>query len=156
MLTFAMFVIYHNKKWGWTLLGATLIILLLNTLFISLLSRTFETSHITTIFFSVVGLVLTLLNLKKPMQEPSDTKIEEQLDKAKNYYPFIDKMEPELAKSNVEKTFTPGKFVASKKAGKYHVPKCDWAKRISKSNQVWFNSKEEAESQGFEKDGCIG
>ena len=57
--------------------------------------------------------------------------------------------------SKIEKTFVPGKFVASKKANKFHVAKCDWAKRISKANQILFNSEEEAKSQGFEADRCV-
>ena len=95
-------------------------------------------------------------------------------EKVKEYYPYIDKMEPkeeakaeikqELKKeikeeqkkeAHVSKAFTPGKFVASKKANKFHSPKCDWAKRIDKANQIWFNSEQEAKSQGFEADRCV-
>jgi hypothetical protein len=43
----------------------------------------------------------------------------------------------------------PGKYVASKRGRYYHEPKSEWAKKISKENRVWFNSKEEAWEQGF-------
>lgn len=156
LLAFGMFVVYNNKKWGWTILGAALILLLVNTFFIFLLTRTFETAHMTTIFFSVVGLVVTFLNLR-PVQEELESQTEGD-EKSKEYYPYIDKIEPEetsTIEANVEKTFTPGKFIASSKANKFHSPKCDWAKRISKENHLWFNSKEEAEARGFEADKCV-
>ncbi len=149
---FAVFAVYHNKKWGWTLAGAVLALLLLNIFFICLLTKTFDTPYLTAALFSIAGLALVAFNLRNEKQisnvhEPS----------AKDYYPYIDKMEPEekAAEPHIEKTFTPGKFVASKKANKFHAAKCDWAKRIDKSNQVWFNSREEAEAQGLEADKCI-
>ena len=40
-------------------------------------------------------------------------------------------------------------FIASKKSNKYHHPNCQWAKRISKENQIWFSSKKEAEKSGY-------
>ncbi len=157
LLAFSMFVIHHNKKWGWTILGSTLILLLVNTFFIIFLTRAFDTTHITVIFFSVFGLVVTLFNLRETSQE-SISEIE---DKAKDYYPYIDKMESEKEveikkeEPKIEKTFTPGKFIASKNANKFHAAKCDWAKKISKENQLWFNSEEEAKAQGFEADKCV-
>lgn len=153
-LTFGIFIVYHNKKWGWTLIGAILVLILLNTFFIFLITKTFDTAYITIIFFSVIGLVIALLNLRETGERLAESEIEE---KAADYYPYIDKMEPEQTKEDlkIEKTFTPGKFVASKQANKFHIAKCDWAKRISKSNQVWFNSREEAEAQGFEADRCV-
>ena len=156
LFAFAMFIIYYNKKWGWTLLGITLILLLVNTFFIFLLTRRFETAHLTTVLFSLAGLGITFVNLRGATKEP-EISVEES-DKAKEYYPYIDKMEPELKEihePSIEKTFTPGKFIASKNANKFHTAKCDWAKRISKENQLWFNSEEEAKAQGFEADKCI-
>ena len=157
-IAFAMFVIYHNKKWGWTILGATLILLLLNTFFIFLLTRTFETAHITTISFSAAGLLVAVLNLRGTTKKLDKHEVEEQHEKSKDYYPFIDKMEPGEPRDeapHIEKTFVPGKFVASKKANKFHIAKCDWAKRISSQNQLWFNSQQEAKAQGFEADQCV-
>ena len=186
LLAFAMFVIYDNEKLGWTILGSALILLLLDMFFIILLAGAFETAHITTIFFSVIGLLVILLNLRTAKSDESEIEDEQETHEnqsfsghrkssemrvssrtrsqlsgfsreTNDYYPYIDKMEPEEPKteSKIEKTFVPGKFVASKKANKFHVAKCDWAKRISKANQIWFNSGEEAKSQGFEADKCV-
>jgi hypothetical protein len=154
LLAFSMFIIHHNRKWGWTILGATLILLLVNTFFIILLSGAFETMHLTAVFFSIIGLVVVLVNLRGAKPE----EVEEGYDKA-DYYHYIDKMEPEeqaKKETKIEKTFTPGKFIASKKARKFHIAKCDWAKRVNKDNQIWFGSREEAESKGFEADKCVG
>lgn len=154
----ALFAVYRNKKFGWTMIGAALILLLLDALFIYLITKTFETAHMTIVFFSVIGLLVALLNLmadKKPHGSPAG------YEKAKEYYQYIDKMQPEeeLAhekEPRIEKTFTPGKFVASRNASRFHSPKCDWAKRISKSNQLWFESEEEAKAKGFQADKCVG
>lgn len=57
--------------------------------------------------------------------------------------------------AKVEKTFKPGKFVSSKFGGTYHIPRCDWAKKIRKSNLVWFNSKEDAKMAGHKPHSCV-
>ena len=148
---FAVFSVYHGKKWGWTLIGANLVVVLANILFIYVIKGLFETAHITAVLFSMAGIITAFLNLRGEKQiAPVHNK------KAEDYYPYIDKMEPEAAKEpSIEKTFTPGKFVASKKANKFHAAKCDWAKKIGIENQIWFNSREEAEGKGFEADKCI-
>lgn len=150
---FAMFSVYHGRRWGWTLLAAILALLMLNTLFIYLLTKTFDTPHMTIVIFSAAGLAISLVNLKagaKPEIQMQDN------EKAKDYYPYIDKMEPEeIKQESIEKTFTPGKFIASRNANKFHAAKCDWAKRISKPNQLWFNSRGEAEAKGFQADTCV-
>ena len=155
IFAFAVFVIYKSRKWGWTALSAALILLMINIFFIYALTREFETAHATVLFFSLIGIVIAALNLKGASHE---TIIEaEAHDRAKDYHPYIDKMEPEEQKApSVEKTFTPGKFIASKKASKFHTAKCDWAKRIGRENQLWFDSEEEAKAQGFQADGCVG
>lgn len=68
------------------------------------------------------------------------------------------KVEPKEAKEktpDVKATFTPGKYVASKRSNVYHEPKCDWAKKIQKDRRVWFASREEALNKGYKKHGCV-
>lgn len=43
-----------------------------------------------------------------------------------------------------------GAYVASKSGTKYYLPSCSGAKRIKEENKVWFASKQEAESAGYE------
>lgn len=153
LFAFAMLAVYSNRLWGWTLMSALLILVLINLLFIYLITGTFETAHLTAVVFSIAALAISLLSLREPRNGHEGKEIEE-YEKAKDYYPFIDKMEP-VEEPKVEKTFTPGKFVASKKAGKFHAPKCDWAKRIEKENQLWFNSEQDAIASGFKADKCV-
>jgi len=42
-----------------------------------------------------------------------------------------------------------GKYVGSKNSDKYHAPWCSGAQRIKAENQIWFESKEEAEAAGY-------
>ena len=42
-----------------------------------------------------------------------------------------------------------GIFVGSINSNKYHWPDCQWAKRISIENQIWFNSEKEAQKAGY-------
>ena len=57
--------------------------------------------------------------------------------------------------SAVKTTFTPGKYVASKRSNVYHEPKCEWAKKIQKDRKVWFPSREEALNKGYKKHNCV-
>lgn len=40
-------------------------------------------------------------------------------------------------------------YVGSSHSNKYHKPECVWAERISPENEVWFSSKEDAETKGY-------
>lgn len=47
-------------------------------------------------------------------------------------------------------------FVGSKNSNKYHLPTCQWAKRILAKNMVCFKSVEDAVAKGYQGDkGCI-
>ena len=153
-LAFAMFFVYHNKSGSWGIISAVLVLMLFDVFVIFLLTRKFGIAYISTLVFAIAGLVVALLNIiSAPKKETEEAEI--QYDKAKYYYPSTDKIEAKPSEPAVEKTFTPGKYVASRKANKFHSPKCDWALRISKENQVWFDSKEEAQSKGLEADKCV-
>lgn len=94
-----------------------------------------------TIGVAIIGFLLALFSFKKGCQccetdDFKETKVEE-------------------PKAEVTTSFEPGKYVASKTGKKFHAPKCDWAKKIHKKRQVWFNTKEEAESKGLKACDCI-
>lgn len=42
-----------------------------------------------------------------------------------------------------------GKFVGSVKSNKFHLPDCPYAKKIKDENKIWFDSIQDAESQGY-------
>lgn len=47
-------------------------------------------------------------------------------------------------------------FVGSKNSNKYHLPTCQWAKRIKPENLVCFSSVEDAKDRGYQPDkNCI-
>ena len=157
LIAFGMFLVGNRHKWGWILIGATLVLWLINITFIYFLTRKFETAHIAAVIFSLIGIVISALNQRKSASELGGLSVRE--NEKSNYYPYIDKMEPEQKMPGegnaIEKTFTPGKYIASKQANKFHSPKCDWARRITKSNQLWFGTRQEAEVKGYQADKCV-
>jgi len=46
-------------------------------------------------------------------------------------------------------------YVGSKNSNKYHLPTCQFAKRIKPENLVCFKSKEDAESKGYTACKCV-
>ena len=60
--------------------------------------------------------------------------------------PAVTTVEPS---SVTENTTAEKKFVGSVKSNKYHLPSCEWAQKISPSNEIWFSSAEEAKAKGY-------
>lgn len=177
LLAFAMFGIYHYRMGNWGIIGSVLVVLIFDTLIIALFRRVFSTSYALTILFAIIGLIIVLYSYLTAPKNPEY--VEKQYDKSKYYYPFTDKeikeevkeeLKPEIRKevkqevkselraeqnaASMEKTFTPGKFIATRKGNKFHQPKCVWANNINKENQVWFNSKADAIAKGYSEHKC--
>ncbi|MBI1935682.1 hypothetical protein HYS31_04540 [Candidatus Woesearchaeota archaeon] len=154
-LAFLMFSFYHRKRGSWLIIAGLLFLLLLNMLVVLILKRKFGIADIVTVFFSLLGIIIAVLNMA--LARSREPKREE--DESRYYYPYMGKAEPAAEhrkiEPSVEKTFTPGKYVASRKANKFHSAKCDWAARISRENRVWFDSREEAQGKGFMADNCV-
>ena len=91
LLAFGMFLAYNERKFGWTIITIALFVLLLDAALVTAFSRSFGIKHITTIFFSLAGIAVALLNLRigeaNYYEEPDFSKPE-------HYYSYIDKMEP--------------------------------------------------------------
>lgn len=79
----------------------------------------------------------------------------EKKNELKNENTVEDENKP-AGKSVVSVAFTPGKYVASSRGNVYHEAKCDWAKKVSKTHRLWFNSKKEAEDKNYKPHGCVG
>lgn len=43
-----------------------------------------------------------------------------------------------------------GRYVASLSGSKYHLPTCPGAQRMKEENKIWFDTKEDAETAGYE------
>ncbi len=63
---------------------------------------------------------------------------------------------PTITPSQTSPSITPptalpstGKYVGSKNSNIYHRPSCQWAQKISKSNEIWFSSIADAEAKGY-------
>lgn len=111
-----------------------------------------------TLFLNAVGFLMFISSIeKKPIEK------EEIIEKEIEPYveqeppkPEVLEQYPEVKKeAKVKKTFKPGKFIASNNSTFYHTVKCDWAKKISKNNRVWFKSKEEARKKGYKQHSCL-
>ena len=92
--------------------------------------------------------VIKLKTAHKKTDKKTDTKPvkDHQIDS-------IDQIEKKA--SSVSIKHSPGKFVASKNSNVFHVPKCDWAKKIAKIRQLWFATKEEAWEKGYKSHNCV-
>ena len=110
---------------------------LANFIFIWLVDKRIVTG---TIIIAVIGFLIAMFSYNRKNQDDDfDSDFEE--------------IEP--IQSEVTTSFEPGKYVASKTGKKFHAPKCDWAKRIKKSSQVWFNEKDEAKDKGYKACDCV-
>ena len=157
VLAFAMFLIYQDKQKSWGIIAAVMLLLLFDVFIIFLITRKFTLAYATATIFAIAGLIVALLNAIMLQKERKEVVEEPQYGKSKYYYPFIEKEEvkQEIKKEqNVVSTFTQGKFVASKSGSKFHLPKCVWANNINKVNQVWFDSKADAEIKGYSEHKC--
>jgi len=73
-------------------------------------------------------------------------------------HPGVEIIEEEAAvkKSLAKKaTHSPGRYVASKMSNVYHEPKCEWAKKIVKSRQIWFKDRREATHNKYKAHSCV-
>ncbi|MBW2590675.1 MAG: hypothetical protein JRD71_08165 [Deltaproteobacteria bacterium] len=42
-----------------------------------------------------------------------------------------------------------GIYIGNKRSHKFHRPECRWAKKMSSTNKIFFQSRQEAISQGY-------
>jgi hypothetical protein len=134
--------INSNLRWGWILLTLFFAFVFSDMLFIYAISTVKWKLFSPAVIVTMVGFFISLFKIETP-------KVEEPVEEEKAAEKKV------TAEKKVEKTFKPGKYIASKTGVKYHAPKCDWAKRVKKKNAVWFDSKEEAKKAGYKKDDCV-
>ena len=130
-----------NMRWAWILQTWLLGAILADMAIINSIS-----SEKMPYFFYIAGVVIagffiSLFSIEKEMG------IEEEKPR--------EKAEKKELAGKVEKLFKPGKNIASITGAKFHSPKCDWAKKVKKSNAVWFDNKEDAIKAGYKADDCV-
>ncbi len=123
---------YSGSKGGWGFLSGVFFLILLNLLVIYIRTNMSGKAYLGTLLFAAIGFVVSVANIKR---EEYEEPVEEE-------------------KEEVYTNFEPGKYVASKTGSTYHVPKCEWAGRIKKKNQVWFDDEKEAKKK-FKAHSCV-
>jgi predicted membrane protein len=127
----------------------------------------FKTIYITLLFVALIGFFMSypkreheIFGESKPKENKEEVpKVEIITDESPS---LIKKTVKKISKTTVRKpsskkvtaVHTPGKFVASSNSNVYHLPKCDWAKRIKKARRVWFDTKKSAQGKGYRAHGC--
>jgi len=133
--------ISHNMRWAWILLTLFFGFVLLDMFFIKAITTTNVAYFMYLTVVAVAGFFISLFSIEKE-------KVEATKDARTT-------SGTHSVGEAVTKTFTPGRYIASKTGTKFHSPKCDWGKKVKKSNAVWFNTKEEAKKAGYKADDCI-
>lgn len=129
----ALIPAYSGSRGGWGFLSGVFFLILLDLLVIYIRTNMLDKVFLGTSLFSAIGFIISVANIKK----------EEELEE-----------EPIEEEKGVSAEFEPGKYVASKAGSTYHIPKCDWAKKIKEKNRVWFDDEKEAKKK-FKKHSCV-
>ncbi len=166
LLILVVFSLVYYKDWGKSGLMVFYLLYLSNLVLVWFAHKQL---YIILLVLAVLGFFLSLPQKRKVM-EKKETKLEEphsvvfdrpkveakkaeKIPKAEAPHSMI--LDQPKREAKVETKFSPGKFVASKNSNVYHIPKCDWAKKIVKSRQLWFNSKNEAWENGYKAHSCV-
>ncbi|PIN76840.1 hypothetical protein COV17_00760 [Candidatus Woesearchaeota archaeon CG10_big_fil_rev_8_21_14_0_10_36_11] len=161
VLGFAGFVGY-SAQWGERVLFCVFLLYIINFLLIWFFT---DLLYMILLIAALVGFLLSVPK-KETKELEKKEKSSSQQQKPKKELP-VKEQEPHsmvfdvpppqkitgTPKSKTE--YSPGKFVASKNGKVYHVPKCEWAKRIAKGSYVWFTKKEDAWEKGYRAHSCI-
>ena len=133
----ALIGVYNNLRWGYVLSSLLFAVILVDLLLIHFRNPAIGLAFFVTTVMAAVGFIISIVGIKEDEIESEEP-------------------EPATGKKEVEpKTkFTPGKYVTSKRSDYYHTPKCDWAKKIKKNNQLWL-SDEEVKERGLKKHSCL-
>ena len=124
----------NNMRWAWILLTLFFAFAFIDMVLISMALNKKTEFFLHLVVVVIAGFFISFFSITPKRKEAAEEK-------------------KEIIK--VEKSFKPGKYIASKSGTKFHAPKCDWAKKVKKENAVWFDSKEDAEKAGYKADACI-
>ncbi len=156
--------IYNRRNWAWSLLSFVFGVMLVNATY--LYFKTSQLSWFVIMFIiSVFGFIYSVLH----MRSYEDMELSRMRYKVRKgdvgkgavVEPIRQLKDAEVLKvyerelEEKKATFEPGKYVASKTGSVYHSPKCDWAKKIQKKNQVWFETDAQARKAGLKKHDCV-
>jgi len=130
----ALIPAYSGSRGGWGFLSGVFFLILLDVLVIYMRTNISNKTFLLTSLFAAIGFVISSANIRK--EEEYEEPVEEEKEE------------------EVYTNFEPGKYVASNRGTTYHIPKCDWAKKIKEKNRVWFDDEKEAKKK-FKKHSCV-
>ncbi len=105
-----------------------------------------------TLFVNAIAFLVTVSFIGNEKNEKEEDIVEDLIEPAAPE--VVDIKETEKPKTEII-DITPGKFVASSNSSFYHIPTCDWAKKISKKNKVWLKDKKEAKKKKYKQHSCL-
>jgi len=140
LTVFGLVSAYSGRKTGWALLLLVFTLTLLNFLLMKFGIQEMKFWSLTFIV-TLIGFLITLVKNPEACKE-CEVEPEPVVEGYNN------------GKDKVYKNFEPGKYVASKTGKKFHVPKCEWAKKINPKKMVWFDDKKQAKSKGYGDCNC--
>ena len=151
----------YAQKWGERVFFFVYLFYLVNLI---LMWYFLGSLYLVLVVLALLGFWLSLPSAEEKEKKPAKVKKEEE-PHSEVYAPLppVKKKEEMVeaaavktsAKEKPQTKFTPGKYVASKMGNTYHLPKCEWAKKIAKSRRVWFASQEDAWEQKYKAHSCI-
>jgi hypothetical protein len=152
LLTILGFIGYSHK-WGERVLFFVFLLYILNLLLVWKYNGNF---YVVFLVLSMVGFIMSFPN-KQESYHSESSESQEPYSEVFDVPEVEEYGDEEISKKSSLSTakHSPGKFVASKRSNKYHIPKCEWAKKIAKGRRVWFSSKNEALNEGYTSHNCV-
>ena len=155
LLTLISFIAYKN--WGERVLFVVYLFYLINLILVWYLLGPL---YLILLFLALLGFLMSIpkTNYSKLNVQPklvSDEPHSEVFDVADDNT-VVKTRAKTTTKKPAKTSYSPGKLVASKASNIYHLPKCEWAKKIKSHRRVWFKNKEEAWEKGYRAHSCVG
>jgi len=154
LLISLMAFMFYDKTQGRTLFFVIFLLYLSNLVLVWYFTGAL---YLVLVVLAVLGFVISF-----PLRQTKAAHLGKKEEKKEELHSMVFEEEPkeEIVKSKSVSsksttTYSPGKYVASKNSNVYHEPKCDWAKKIEKSRQVWFGDKKDAIEKGFRMHSCL-
>lgn len=168
LLSFIGFI-QHHTQWGEPLFGLVFLLYIVNLIMIWVYSKSL---YVVLLILAIAGFYLVLFSIHKKSLQSAKKSLphsitethslnEKEARNQKAHNALFDNLSPTMkvaqqtSRENVDTSFIPGKFVASKQSNQFHEPKCDWAKKIRSERRIWFSSKQDAWEKGYRSHSCI-
>ena len=138
----------YAKSWGERVLFFVFLFYLLNLV---LVWYFIGPLYLILLLLAVIGMLMSFP--KKPEKVYKATPIEDPEPHSEVFDVPVE--EVKVVEKKTAAKHSPGKLVASKNSNIYHLPKCEWAKKIKRHRRLWFKSKEEAWEKGYRAHNCV-